>query len=507
VLPSPLVVNEKHLPTVRSRTDRDIEEVLYARRRALADLMHSQAMGHGDMLPAVHQITETAAQILDVERASVWRLVDNGAAIECIDLYERSPSRHGAGARIRGTDVPRYFEALQRERAIRADDACSDPRTSEFRSDYLEPLGITAMLDAPIFVRGAMVGVVCHEHSGSPRQWTFSEELLAGTFADFVALVLETSSWHQSERALRVERDALESKVEQRTRDLSESEANLRSLLEMSPISMVLTRISDHKVVFANRRASEMFEVPIEAVQGRNAPDFWVVPADRERFLSELSQGGRVDDLEAQLRSQSGRLFWARVSGQRLRFAGEDTLLGAMVDITDQKQAQDHLRDLAIRDALTGTYNRRYVEDVVRKELERSQRYARPLTVAMLDADHFKRVNDTYGHPVGDEVLRVISDRCRTILRANDVFGRYGGEEFVVVFPETSLEDAGVVAERLRAAIAERPITVGERSLEMTVSIGLSTLGAGQDSGALLARADAALYAAKKGGRNLVRAS
>jgi hypothetical protein len=250
-------------PTPSSPSDRDIEEILNRRRRALADLMHSPVMAEGDMLDAVHQITETAALLLNVERASVWRLADQGAAIECIDLYERGPARHSSGTRIVATEVPRYFEALQRERAIRADDARADPRTSEFRRGYLEPLGITAMLDAPIFVRGAMVGVVCHEHSGTARRWSFAEELLAGTFADFVALVLETSSWHQAERALRVERDALESKVEERTRELRDSEANMRAMLELSPISMVLTRISDHTIVFANRRAAEMFRRPI----------------------------------------------------------------------------------------------------------------------------------------------------------------------------------------------------------------------------------------------------
>ena len=200
-------------------------------------------------------------------------------------------------------------------------------------------------------------------------------------------------------------------------------------------------------------------------------------------------------------------MFWVRVSAQRLRFAGEDTLLGAMVDITEQKQAQDRLRNLATHDALTGIFNRRQLEEIFRRELDRAQRYSRPLAVAMVDVDHFKRVNDTHGHQVGDAVLRAICERCRGTLRTNDVFGRYGGEEFLVVFPETNLEDARIVAERLRGAVAERPIIVGEGALEMTVSIGLATFAPGQDAEALLGRADAALYAAKDGGRNLVRTS
>jgi diguanylate cyclase (GGDEF)-like protein/PAS domain S-box-containing protein len=488
-----------------ARTTGAIEEVLVARRKALADLMHAQAVGQGDLQRAIHQITETATQILNVERSSVWRLVDEGAAIECIDLYERSSGRHSSGNRIPRAEAPRYFEALQQERTLRADDAWEDPRTSEFRAAYLEPLGITSMLDAPIFVRGSMMGVVCQEHTGGPRLWTFSEELLAGTFADFVALVLETVSWHQAEKELRIERDALESKVQQRTSDLRESEANLRALLELSPVAMVLTRMSDNTVAFANRRAAEMFEIPVENAPGQSTPDFWVVPADRQMFLINLDRDGRVDDLEVQMRTRTGRIFWSRLSGQKLRFRGEDTLLGAMVDITEQKQAQERLRELATRDALTGTYNRGHLEEVVRHELERSVRYTRPLTIAMLDADNFKRVNDTYGHAVGDRVLRALADRCRKTLRSNDVLGRYGGEEFVVVFPETSLDDAEIVAERIRAAVAQSPVTFGEGTLQITVSIGLATSSPGQRLESLMGAADTALYAAKRDGRNLVR--
>ena len=159
----------------------------------------------------------------------------------------------------------------------------------------------------------------------------------------------------------------------------------------------------------------------------------------------------------------------------------------------------------ATHDALTGLFNRRHVEDLLRAEVERAQRHARPLAVAMLDADHFKLINDTYGHPTGDDVLRVISERCRTTLRTNDILARYGGEEFVIVFPETNLEEAGAVAERLRAAIAANPIKVGDHALPVTVSIGVAAFAPGNDVERLIERADAALYMAKQDGRNLVR--
>ena len=502
---SSLAVAESGSPDLKPA--RDLEGELSAHRKALADLMRSPALGEGDVSRAFKQITETAADVLEVDRASIWRLVDGGAAIECIDLYERSQNRHTAGTRIRAVDVPRYFEALQEERSIRAHDALTDERTREFAASYLEPLGITSMLDAPVFLRGKMAGVVCHEHTGKPRRWKLHEELLASSFADFVALVLETAAWHEIENALRVERDALETKISERTRDLQESEANLRALVDFSPVAMVLTRIADSTVLLANRRAGTTFDVPLEEIQGRKTPQHWVNLAERDKYLSQVFRHGRVDGFEAQMCTTAGRTFWASLSGQRLRFAGDDALLAAIVDITAQRQAREDLLEQATHDALTGVFNRRHIEDLLRKEVDRAARHARPLSVAMIDADHFKRINDTYGHQTGDEVLREISARCRQTLRSNDLFGRYGGEEFLVVFPETNLDEAGAVAERLRVAVGGAPIRIGDggKAVEVTVSIGLAAHAPGHDLDRVVERADAALYAAKQAGRNVVR--
>jgi diguanylate cyclase (GGDEF)-like protein len=249
-----------------------------------------------------------------------------------------------------------------------------------------------------------------------------------------------------------------------------------------------------------------MFEVPLTAIQGRHAPQHWVNLPERNRYLEHVLRHGRIDDFEAEMQTSSGRKFWASLSGQRLRFGGADALLAAIVDVTAQRQVREDLLVQATHDPLTGVFNRRHVEELLRTELDRAERHARPLAVAMLDADHFKKINDTYGHQTGDEVLRTISQRCQSTLRSNDVLGRYGGEEFIVVFPETSLEDAGAVAERLRAAVAEVPIKVGDNALDVTVSIGLAAFAPGYNLDEMFHRADAALYTAKQDGRNLVRA-
>lgn len=165
-------------------------------------------------------------------------------------------------------------------------------------------------------------------------------------------------------------------------------------------------------------------------------------------------------------------------------------------------QAQDQART----DTLTGLCNRREFERRLREEVERSRRYGRPLSLLLLDVDHFKVINDTHGHLVGDEVLRAAAGRIRQVLRPIDQAARYGGEEFAMILPETEGAGACALAERIRAAIAAQPFaTGGAPSVDLTVSIGIATCPEHADRDqALLAAADQALYAAKQTGRNRV---
>ena len=342
-------------------TVRDIEGEIYARRKALADLMHSQVLGQGDVSRAFKQITETAARGAGGrarQRLAPGR--QRRARIECIDLYEQSQQRHSAGVRISAADVPRYFEALQRERAIRAHDARTDKRTSEFRKGYLEPLGITSMLDAPVFLRGKMVGVVCHEHTGRPRRWKLHEELLASSFADFVALVLETAAWHEAEDALRVERDALETKVAERTRDLQESEANLRALVDFSPVAMVLTRTRrQHGAAGEPAGGARCSRCRCTEIVGRHAPAALGQPG-RARPLPGPRPPPRAHRrLRGADATSKGQTFWASLSGQRLRYRrrgraarGDRRRDGAAADARGPAEQATH-------DPLTGVFNRR----------------------------------------------------------------------------------------------------------------------------------------------------
>jgi two-component system cell cycle response regulator len=174
------------------------------------------------------------------------------------------------------------------------------------------------------------------------------------------------------------------------------------------------------------------------------------------------------------------------------------------------KKLQDQLRQrnadldrMSRTDALTGLYNRRHLDEQLGRQLSESGRHDDPLCVLLLDIDHFKKVNDSFGHPAGDVVLCAFADRLRSELRANDIAGRWGGEEFLVIMPRTELGGALEVAERLRAATAASPASAGEWNISVTVSGGC-VRSTGDQADAVLQLADTCLYAAKASGRNRI---
>jgi diguanylate cyclase (GGDEF)-like protein len=173
------------------------------------------------------------------------------------------------------------------------------------------------------------------------------------------------------------------------------------------------------------------------------------------------------------------------------------------------RNAQLHMemQRLAITDSLTNLYNRRGIYELGRREIERARRFGRPLTAIMFDLDSFKQVNDRYGHNIGDQVLRTISDRVNRNIREVDILGRLGGDEFIIILSETDLFTATNMAERLRIIIAESPAIVdGGVSIPITVSMGIAKASTGtQDLTSLIHDADQALYFAKQNGRNQVQ--
>ncbi len=160
---------------------------------------------------------------------------------------------------------------------------------------------------------------------------------------------------------------------------------------------------------------------------------------------------------------------------------------------------------LAVTDSLTGVYNRQYLSERLPLEFERHRRYGDPLTIALVDADHFKAINDQHGHPVGDAVLSLLARRCLETVREVDIVVRYGGEEFMLILPQTGREGGREMAERLRERVAAGPMASDDVKVKITVSIGVAEMEpSDSEPRDLIARSDAALYAAKRAGRNRI---
>jgi two-component system, cell cycle response regulator len=202
------------------------------------------------------------------------------------------------------------------------------------------------------------------------------------------------------------------------------------------------------------------------------------------------------------------------VNDYLLRPVDKNELLARARTQIRRRRYTDHLRDnvqnsieMAITDALTGLHNRRYMESHLATLAEQASSRGKPLALMILDIDYFKAINDSYGHDAGDDVLREFAVRIRKSIRGIDLACRYGGEEFIIVMPETDLHVASLVAERLRRSIAGESFSInkGAKRIEVTISIGLTTLERkGEAVADVLKRADTALYRAKHDGRNRV---
>jgi two-component system cell cycle response regulator len=171
-------------------------------------------------------------------------------------------------------------------------------------------------------------------------------------------------------------------------------------------------------------------------------------------------------------------------------------------EIVERRSLEVKLRDLAERDSLTFIYNRRRFFELMNQEIERAKRYGRQLSLIMFDLDHFKTVNDTYGHIAGDTVLQAVSQIVNSIIRKNDIFARYGGEEFIILSPEAEIGSAVAIAEKLRLSIEQHLFPEAGR---ITISVGVAAYAKEDPEDFFIKKADEALYAAKKDGRNKVK--
>ncbi len=299
---------------------------------------------------------------------------------------------------------------------------------------------------------------------------------------------------------------------------LIKSEAEFRAVTTAAQDAILM--IDDEgMVVNWNRSAERIFGFSSQEAMGHEAHELLAPFRYRADFrkgmvsFRETGEGpviGKTLELDALRKDASS--FPVELSISALKLNQRWHAVGIVRDITDRKLAeaevqklQEQLREQAVHDPLTGLYNRRYLDETIKRELARAARYNQPVGIVMCDLDHFKLVNDTHGHLAGDEVLRVFAELLKKHARGSDIVCRFGGEEFVLFLPDMPPAVAYQRAEQLRTELAAKRITLGTAVMQVTASFGVAAFPEnGKTMDSLISAVDAAMYQAKEAGRNRV---
>ena len=304
-----------------------------------------------DPATQMREILESDARAMRVERVSLWFFNADGSEIACDDLFTLTTSSHENGGTIKAADHPRYFEALRNSRAISADNACDDPRTREFADVYLKPLGVTSMLDAPIWLHAKIVGVVCHEHVGPARTWLPEEQDFAASVADMISLALEAAERGRAEDAL------------------ARSERQFRDLVEHLPIG-IYRSTPEGKMLMANSAMVKMLGyASFDDLASRDLDsECGKHEYARAEYRLRIERDGQAVGLEAIWRKSDGSVIHMRENARAVFDEAGQALYyeGTVEDITEQKRAERELEQY-----------RDHLEELVRgrtTELERANR-------------------------------------------------------------------------------------------------------------------------------------
>lgn len=273
-------------------------------------------------------------------------------------------------------------------------------------------------------------------------------------------------------------------------------------ILDASPFPVLITRLMDDSVLYINPIAQKLFGVFGDEIASFQFSSYFQDPVKRVELLSRIKRETVIHSFEVKMKNpKTFDSFWLDLSTRIIDLDGELALYTTFKDMTQNKQKEEELFTQASTDPLTGLFNRRQFELLTNNQISLAIRHKTPYCVTMLDIDHFKKVNDTYGHDAGDEVLKHLSMVLKSSLRESDILARYGGEEFVIFLPHTSPTEAWRVAERIRESVEQARIQTAVKPLNITISIGLSS-SQNPDLNAQIKEADTALYISKTTGRN-----
>ena len=327
---------------------------------------------------------------------------------------------------------------------------------------------------------------------GLKFSFVFTSVLILMLAASYFMMLAQ---YHENEKKLSTER----------LKQLSE---NIQNIIKSSPFPIVISKLKNDEIVFANQNALKLFAMDGAELSRYHFKDFFVDADNRKLLLERLEHNNQIQDFEILVKTMLGSTpFWLTVSANVIEYKGDMVLYTAFQDITSRKEYEKILQNQADRDPLTSIYNRRYFEKIVPQKIKKAHQAKQGFAVLMIDADHFKNINDKYGHKVGDKVLMELASVVERSVRPDDVVARYGGEEFIVFLNNVTPPIAVSVAERLKEAIANAVVYSEEGMPVMwTVSIGVVASGISDNAEIMIKMADDAMYLAKHKGRNRVEA-
>jgi diguanylate cyclase (GGDEF)-like protein/PAS domain S-box-containing protein len=434
--------------------------------------------GDDPLREAAELISKSACDAYGVARAGIWHL--DGQLLRPMALYQRDPGGYVEQPTIDASPYPNYLSALHSGRVLDAHDAARDPRTRELNDNYLQPLTITAMLDASIRVDGEVVAVLCLEHTGSRRHWQPDEIAFIGELADQYAQVLSNQQRRTATSTLYLFQRAVE------------QDKGAGTLLDR-----------DGLVEYVNPSFTAITLYSSAEVQGRRLSEMPALENLGELLFDARSGLAEHNSWQGEFKSRRKNLdpYWGHLSLSKV-YADDGQLthyIGIYEDVTESKQAQQHIERLAFRDNLTGLGNRY----AFIRELERhfAESPSKAVSLLLVDIDNFKRINDSLGHQTGDKLLVSLARRLRNSLAAGSVLARFASNEFAVLL-EAGNADSRLIAQRLLKTL-DKPLFVDNQLISVTGSIGLACAPEhGDDPQTLTKHCGLALHKAKANGKN-----
>lgn len=354
-------------------------------------------------------------------------------------------------------------------------------------------------------------GEVCNRNKSGAHYWVSSTIVPflddSGLPYQYISVRTDITAIKEAEQVLMRGKLELEALVHERTADLHEREEVLHSITNTAQDAVIMID-SNGNVTHWNPAAEKMFGYSFDEIIGRNLLGL-VVPSKyhnalRDGFPTFIQSGkgaliGAITEVDAQKRD--GSEFPIEISISAVKIKDIWHAVAIVRDITIRKLADEKLKEMASTDPLTGAYNRRRFNEVMQAELARAKRYGTTIALIIFDIDHFKRINDTFGHSAGDQVLLKLALLVSGSIRDTDIFARWGGEEFVILATNCDTQCPDSLAEKIRQMIEVYPFDeVGK----VTCSFGVTEYYAGDDQESILKRADSNLYRAKETGRNRV---